>query len=141
MREERFIDIITLDDLTKAIVNRIGISIDEAKKDAGFILDIFGFNDRVIDNILDPCYRQLFYILEEECMLTTDREETTLRDGREWRTHYWILRKDIIIKYSRDKNVIKKSFIKRKKMISVSDKDIYTKLDEKLWISRRIPSI
>ncbi len=30
---------------------------------------------------LDPEDRQLFYILEEEGMLTTEREETTLYDG------------------------------------------------------------
>ena len=93
--------IITLDDLSKAIANRVGIDIDEARRDAGFVMDIFGFDDRVIDNVLDPEDRQLFYILEEEGMLTTEREETTLYDGREWRTHYWKLKKDIILHYSR----------------------------------------
>jgi len=29
-----------------------------------------------------------------EC--TTEREETTLYDGREWRTYYWVIRKDIM---------------------------------------------
>ena len=80
-------DIITLDDLSRAIANRVGIDIEEARRDAGFVMDIFGFDDRVIDNVLDPEDRQLFYILEEEGMLTTEREETTLYDGREWRTH------------------------------------------------------
>jgi hypothetical protein len=89
-----FMTIITLDDLSKAIANRVGIDIEEARRDAGFVMDIFGFDDRVIDNVLDPEDRQLFYILEEEGMLTTEREETTLYDGREWRTHYWRL-KDI----------------------------------------------
>jgi hypothetical protein len=86
-------NIITLDDLSKAIANRVGIGIEEARRDAGFVMDIFGFQDRVIDNVLDPEDRQLFYILEEEGMLTTEREETTLYDGREWRTHYWVIRK------------------------------------------------
>ena len=97
-------NIITLDDLSKAIANRVGIDIEEARRDAGFVMDIFGFQDRIIDNVLDPEDRQLFYILEEEGMLTTEREETTLYDGREWRTHYWVIRKDIILKFAKDEN-------------------------------------
>ncbi len=91
MREEvlEIMNIITLDALSRAIANRVGVGIEEARRDAGFVLDIFGFDDRVIDNVLDPEDRQLFYILEEEGMLVTEREETTLYDGREWRTHYW----------------------------------------------------
>ena len=80
-------DIVTLEDLQMAIANRIGIPEEEAHRDANFVMDIFGFDDRVIDNVLEPEDRQLFYILEEEGMLTTEREETTLYDGREWRTH------------------------------------------------------
>ena len=98
--------VLTLDDLSRAIANRIGISIEEARKDALFVMDIFGFDDRVIDNVLDPEGRQLFYILEEEGMLSTEREETTLYDGREWRTHYWQLRKDVILKYSKERKKI-----------------------------------
>lgn len=99
---------ITLDDLSRAIKNRVGkIKIKEARRDAGFVLDIFGFQDRVIDNVLDPEDRQLFYILEEEGMLTTEREETTLYDGREWRTHYWVFRKDVILRYANDENCVK----------------------------------
>ena len=60
------VNIITLEDLSKAIANRVGIGIEEARRDAGFVLDIFGFQDRVIDNVLDPEDRQLFYILEEK---------------------------------------------------------------------------
>jgi len=97
-------DIITLDNLSKAIANRIGIDIDEAQRDAGLVLDIFGFDDRVIDNVLDHESRQLFYILEEEGILTTERDVTALYGGREWRTHYWRLRKDKVLRYSREAN-------------------------------------
>ncbi|UCG95343.1 MAG: hypothetical protein JSV92_04870 [archaeon] len=87
--------------LSMAIEDCIGIGRDEAKRDAGFVLDIFGYSDRVIDNVLDPEDRQLFYILEEVGMLTTEREVTTLYDGREWRTHYWVIVKDKIMEYAR----------------------------------------
>ena len=95
-------NIITFDVLSRAIANRVGIDIEEARRNAGFVLDIFGYDDRVIDNVLNNEDRQLFYILEEEGMLTTDQEDTILYDGREWRTHYWVLKKNTILKYAKD---------------------------------------
>jgi hypothetical protein len=129
---------LTLGDLSKAISNRVGIDIDEAQRDAGFVMDIFGFDDRVIDNVLDPEDRQLFYILEEEGMLTTEREESTLYDGREWRTHYWRLRKDTILRYSKEANGTRRYLIDKKQPVNVSDDDIYNTIDEDMWITRKI---
>ncbi|KYK23072.1 hypothetical protein AYK25_06835 [Thermoplasmatales archaeon SM1-50] len=130
--------IITLDDLSKAIANRVGIDIEEARRDAGFVMDIFGFDDRVIDNVLDPEDRQLFYILEEEGMLTTEREETTLYDGREWRTHYWRLKKDTIARYSKENNQERSGLIVDKKQAkNFSDEDIYGTIEEDMWTTTR----
>ena len=132
-------NIITLDDLSKAIANRVGIGIEEARRDAGFVMDIFGFQDRVIDNVLDPEDRQLFYILEEEGMLTTEREETTLYDGREWRTHYWVIRKDVILKFAKDENKRVRSVLSDKQTIEdISDEAIYDALEETAWVTRKI---
>ena len=131
--------IITLDALSKAIANRVGIGIDEARRDAGFVMDIFGFQDRVIDNVLDPEDRQLFYILEEEGMLTTEREETTLYDGREWRTHYWVIRKDVILKYAKDENKRVRGVLSDKQTIEdISDEAIYDALENDVWVTRKI---
>lgn len=130
--------VLTLEDLSRAIANRIGISIEEARKDALFVMDIFGFDDRVIDNVLDPEGRQLFYILEEEGMLSTEREETTLYDGREWRTHYWQLRKDVILKYSKEGKKNDGSIIPAKQTIETMDEgEVYENIDEELWVSRK----
>ncbi len=131
-------NIITLDDLSKAIANRVGIGIEEAKRDAGFVMDIFGFQDRVIDNVLDPEDRQLFYILEEEGMLTTEREETTLYDGREWRTHYWVIRKDIILRYSKDENKRSGSVLSDRQAIEdISDEAVYDALEDDMWVTKK----
>jgi len=131
-------NIITLDDLSKAIANRVGIGLDEARRDAGFVMDIFGFQDRVIDNVLDPEDRQLFYILEEEGMLTTEREETTLYDGREWRTHYWVIRKDIILRFAQDENKRTRSVLSDKQTIEdISDEAIYDALEDDIWTTSR----
>ncbi len=131
-------NIITLNDLSRAIANRVGIDIEEARRDAGFVMDIFGFQDRVIDNVLDPEDRQLFYILEEEGMLTTEREETTLYDGREWRTHYWVIRKDIILRYSKDENKRTGSILSDKQTIEdISDEAIYDALEDDVWVTKK----
>jgi len=133
-----FMTIITLDDLSKAIANRVGIDIEEARRDAGFVMDIFGFDDRVIDNVLDPEDRQLFYILEEEGMLTTEREETTLYDGREWRTHYWRLKKDTIARYSKEANTERNTLLVDKKQPkNVSEDDIYNTIEDDMWTTTR----
>jgi hypothetical protein len=133
-----FMTIITLDDLSKAIANRVGIDIEEARRDAGFVMDIFGFDDRVIDNVLDPEDRQLFYILEEEGMLTTEREETTLYDGREWRTHYWRLKKDTIARYSKEHSPERSNLLVDKKQPkNVSDDDIYNTIEDDMWTTTR----
>ena len=127
-------NIITLDDLSKAIANRTGVDIKEARRDAGFVMDIFGFQDRVIDNVLDPKNRQLFYALEKEGMLTTEREETTLYDGREWRTHYWVIRKEAILKYAQDENKRTRNAISNKQTIE----SIYNTLSDVIWTTRKI---
>ena len=132
--------IITLDDLSKAISNRVGIDIEEARRDAGFVMDIFGYDDRVIDNVLDPEDRQLFYILEEEGMLTTEREETTLYDGREWRTHYWQLKKSTILNYVKNDNKTNRTILTDKKIPieDISEEAVYDSLEEELWTTRKI---
>ena len=135
-------NIVTLDDLSKAIANRVGVEIEEARRDAGFVLDIFGFDDRVIDNVLDPEDRQLFYILEEEGMLSTEREETTLYDGREWRTHYWQLKKEIILNYAQEKNKpIRTTTLDKNQPVPIiedsNEEDVYDQLTEDIWTTRK----
>jgi hypothetical protein len=132
-------NIITLDNLSKAIANRVGIDLEEARRDAGFVLDIFGFDNRVIDNVLNPEDRQLFYILEEEGMLTTEREETTLYDGREWRTHYWIIRKDVILQYAQDSSKSNRAALSEKmqRVTDISDEVVYDSLDDQMWVTKK----
>jgi hypothetical protein len=103
---------LTVDDLTKAIRNSIKNDIRsmpeaEAKQMAQHVMNFFGYSERIIDNILEPEDRDAFYMLEDSGLLTTEREETTLYDGREWRIHYWIFKKDRILDLvrSRDKRI------------------------------------
>lgn len=91
--------IVTVDDLTQAICNspnNRGIQEMAAYDLALHILNFFGYSDRIIDNVLEPEDRDAFYMLEDASILTTEREETTLYDGREWRIHYWLFRREKI---------------------------------------------
>jgi len=121
--------IVTLEDLATAIASRVDIDIESAMKDANFVMDLFGFEDRIIDNILEPEDRQLFYILEEEGMLITEREETTIYDGRSWRTHYWFLNKETILKYKEEGKRKRKERRKREEDAA----DVYNEIPEELW--------
>src|SRR2546423_13529168 len=83
---------LTVDDLTRAIKNsidRTGMKEEEARAMAQHVLNFFGYSERIIDNVLEPEDRDAFYMLEDSGILTTEREETTLYDGREWRNHQW----------------------------------------------------
>jgi hypothetical protein len=60
---------------------------------AEHMLNFFGYSDRIIDNVLEPEDRDVFYMMEDSGLLTTEREETTLYDGREWRINYWLFKK------------------------------------------------
>ena len=116
-----------------AISNRIGIEEEDAVRDANFVMDIFGFDDRVIDNVLEPEDRQLFYILEEEGMLTTEREETTLYDGREWRTHYWLFKRAQVFLMSEEEREVR-----RRKKAQPTEATVYGQVTDDMWASRQI---
>jgi len=134
------VNVITLNDLSKAILHRLGVSKQEARRIAGFILDIFGYEDRVIDNVLDLEDRQLFYILEEEGMMTSGREETILYNGREWLTHYWQLKRNMIIKFAKNgkKRVKNDGFSKSSEMKLSNCNNIYDSLSKDVWNARKI---
>jgi hypothetical protein len=119
---------ITVEDLTKAVKNGIdssrGMEIEQANMLARHVLNFFGYSDRIIDNILEPEDRDAFYMLEDAGILTTEREETTLYDGREWRIHYWLFRRDKI------------SELMNSAPEAVSDGeeiDIYSELTDDIW--------
>ena len=77
-------------------------------------------------------------------MLTTEREETTLYDGREWRTHYWQIRKEAILRYAHhEKQTTRSVMFDDRRPLSpigdISDDAVYDQLDEDLWTTRKLP--
>jgi hypothetical protein len=87
---------LTLAQLTQAIRYKVDIDMETAVAEsiAEHALGFFGFSNRIIDNALEPTDRNLFYQLQDYDLLTTESEETTLWDGREWRIHYWKFKAD-----------------------------------------------
>ena len=82
---------LTLAQLTSAIRSKVDSDMEVvvAESIAEHALGFFGFSNRIIDKALEPSDRNLFYQLQDYDLLTTESEETTLWDGREWRIHYW----------------------------------------------------
>ncbi len=65
---------------------------------ADYIMSFFGYNDSVIDNRLTSEDRDVFYMLEEEGFVTTIEEDVNLKKGKMWRIHYWVLKRDQILR-------------------------------------------
>ncbi|OGS51690.1 MAG: hypothetical protein A3K75_04530 [Euryarchaeota archaeon RBG_13_61_15] len=82
----------------KKTVGKKGMSGGEINKLAEYLMSFFGYTDEVIDNRLTSEDRDVFYMLEEAGLLTTTHEEVLLKKGKLWRIHYWILKKDQIIR-------------------------------------------
>lgn len=86
--------IVTVEDLARAFVERMGMSEEDAAAHAEHVLDIFGFEGEIIDNLLEPQDRQLFYSMESHGLVTARSDETTLANGQDWRTHSWAIRSE-----------------------------------------------
>lgn len=82
----------------KKTVGKKGMTDQEIKNLADYLMSFFGYTDEVIDNRLTSEDRDVFYMLEEEGLLTSTQEEVLLKKGKLWRIHYWILKKDQIIR-------------------------------------------
>ena len=109
-----------------------------AKKIASFVMDTFGYELRIIDNILTPNERQIFYMLQTEGFLTTCREQSRLYDGREWVTHYWELNQSNIIKYMQGDEMRSTSVSIEQPQRTIDKKTIYSEVTDEMWYTRRI---
>ena len=121
-----------LKNVIKNVIGEQGMPEEEAEMMARHVMNLFGFNNRILDNMLEPQDRDVFYMLEDEEILTTEREETTLYDGREWRIHYWTFRKDRIEEILQGKHLKKED----DGYPDVDDINIYDEVPEDIWLRR-----
>ena len=130
---------LTVSTLRKAIKDAIGehgMEDAEAEQMARHVMNLFGFNNRILDNMLEPQDRDVFYMLEDEEILTTEREETTLYDGREWRIHYWIFRREKIAEILNGKRKESRSPVDEFMSMDEDESSIYDEIPDDIW-SRR----
>ena len=120
---------LNLGELTEAIRQSIDSDMEftVAEGMAEHALGFFGYSDRIIDNALEPTDRNLFYMFQDYELLTTESEETTLWDGREWRIHYWKFKeglrdKMLALLSAKDNDVEEDPYL-----------DVYGDISERIW--------
>jgi hypothetical protein len=132
--------LISLHTLTKTLQKRLNISEQEARSYAEIVMDIFGYDDCILDNILDHADRRLFYRLEAEGILSTRRDEAILSDGTNWRIRYWVFQKTILSP-TESKKKVKLARMKNKqpaKSLPPYDSNtVYSSLPETAWTTRK----
>jgi hypothetical protein len=123
-----------MEELVLALKNTLGkkgMKDQDIERLADYIMSFFGYTDAVIDNRLTSEDRDVFYMLEEEGLVTTTEEEVHLKKGKMWRIHYWILKKDQIFRLAAIPEV------------KVAEEDeiasIYDRMSSEVW-AREFPS-
>jgi hypothetical protein len=117
---------ITVEDVEKALMNTLGkkgMGEEEVKKLAAYVMNFFGFDDTVSDNLLKAKDRDVFYTLQDVGILTTFQDQITIKKGKIWRIHYWVLKKDDILRLANLKDKVK----------SEDDYTIYSEISDEVW--------
>ena len=113
----------------RATVGKRGMSEEDLRALADYLMSFFGFETEAIDNNLDVADRDVFYMLEEAGLLTTRQEEVMIKKGKMWRIHYWILRVERI------KTLAKPGGTKN----AVDAFAVYDELPDDIW-NREVPA-
>ena len=132
--------LVTMNALTKAVQRKLDITEKEARRYAEIVMDMFGYDDCIIDNILDHNDRHLFYRLESKGILYTRREEALLHDGTNWRIRYWVFDKSVIFDSEAKMEPKRKTKPTRQKKLptpSYETHSIYSTLPETAWTTRK----
>lgn len=108
--------------LSRAIMNRIGVTREIAEDIALRVLNYFGYGEEIIDNVLDQDDRSIFYFLQDAKLLNTHWEEIVLPNGRMWRVFYWSLNVPRILEYARTQEEE-----------SIVEVGLYDSLPEDVW--------
>ncbi|MFO7793331.1 MAG: DUF6015 family protein [Candidatus Saliniplasma sp.] len=81
--------------VTKVLKDR-DIEPEEAEKISEKVMNLFGYDKSITDNLLSSGERDLFYMLEDYDILTTEEETAYLPSGKRWRIHYWKIKDEKI---------------------------------------------
>jgi len=124
-------DLVTLENMRTALSRVLdrgqGADDEWVEQIAQFVMDFFGYEERILDNRLTPRDRDVFYMLEGMDLLKTEMEEATIQKGKIWRIHYWILNRDRI------KELVKEVPEMERDDNYMKEGNIYEKLSEESW--------
>lgn len=119
--------IVTIEKVKRVLgktMGKKGIGEEEIDHLAHYLMNFFGYGEYVIDNVLNSEDRDVFYMLEEEGILKTSREEINLLKGKVWRIHYWILKKREILRQAMEEEV---------EEVKEEDFSIYSEISDEVW--------
>jgi len=119
--------IVTIEKVKKVLektIGKKGIGEGEIDHLANYLMNFFGYGEYVIDNVLSSEDRDVFYMLEEEGLLKTSREEINLLKGKVWRIHYWILRK---------REILQQAAEEEKAPVQEEEFSIYKQISDEVW--------
>lgn len=114
--------VISFDLLSRAIFNKMGVTKDISDEIALRVLNYFGYDGEIIDNVLDQDDRRMFYFLQDVELLGTHWEEATLPNGRIWRVFYWSLNVPKIMSFARPRHEG-----------TVAEMGLYDSLPDDIW--------
>src|ERR1051326_4553822 len=112
------------DALTRALVERFGMSQEDALETATVVAQQFGDQEEVNDETLEPTVRSIFYTLEAKKILSFRREEYTWENGEKRRGFWWRLR---------DEELQKMTTVP----VEASEDDVYAMLPKSVWSARQ----
>ncbi len=118
---------ITFEELKKAIqlvLKDTSMEPTRAEDMAEKVMNLFGYDKTITDNLLSPRERDAFYKLEDLDILRTEEETTNLPSGKKWRIHYWILNEDRVREILEENSEIEEE---------EEEKTVYDDLSDEVW--------
>ncbi len=119
---------ITFEDLKRAIESVLedtNMEPTRAEDMAERVMNLFGYDKTITDNLLSPEERDTFYQLEDLDILMTEEETTNLPSGKKWRIHYWILNE------SKVREILEEEVEKENEV--EEEKTVYDELSDEVW--------
>jgi len=118
---------VRIDEFKKAVTKVLkerDIDPEEAEEISEKIMNLFGYDKSITDNLLSSKERDLFYMLEDYDILTTEEETAYLPSGKRWRIHYWKIKEDKIREILSQEN---------EKDEEEKEKSIYDDISNDIW--------
>lgn len=117
---------IRLKDLKKALRRALEGEVEPEKADeiAERVMNLFGYDKTITDNILSTDERDYFYKLEDHDILSAEEETVNLPSGKRWRIHYWKLKEKKI------EEILEESPEEKEEELEES---IYDQISDDMW--------